>query len=119
MTKADSGLYFAVEAADERISNLLGIQSSTTQGFFTSSHYANAANRSNPGSGAIMRASLPANANISAAMTSDSYYSTQKNFFEDLKLQLTDISKNNPKAKNALEVLDFLSDKNVNLERSC
>jgi hypothetical protein len=51
-------------------------------------------------------------------MTSDSYYSTQKNFFEDLKLQLTDISKNNPKAKNALEVLDFLSDKNVNLERS-
>ena len=118
MTKADSGLYFAVEAADERISNLLGIQSSNTQAFFTASHYANIENRRKPGSGAIMRASLPANANISAAMTSDSYYSTQKNFFEDLKLQLTDISKNNPKAKNALEVLDFLSDKNVNLERS-
>lgn len=117
MTTADSGLYFAVEAADERISNLLGIQSSNTQGFFTASHYANIENRRKPGSGAIMRASLPADANISPVM-SDSYYSTQKNFFEDLKLQLTDISKNNPKTQNALEVLDFLSNENVNIERS-
>lgn len=65
-----------------------------------------------------MRASLPRDANISPAMTSDSYSSIQENFFKDLRSQLTDISKNNPKAKNALEVLDFLADENVNLERS-
>lgn len=68
--------------------------------------------------GGVIRAGLSRDANIAPLSTSKEYSSIQETFFNDLKSELTGISKNNPKANSALEILDFLSDSKINSERS-
>jgi hypothetical protein len=68
--------------------------------------------------GGVIRAGLSKDANIGPLSTSKEYGSIQETLFNDLRSELTGMSKNNTKASDALGVLDFLSDSKINSERS-